>query len=145
MSEQTHKAAVITALGAIIAALIGAFAAVYVHETRKTDNTGTKTSGPGIYLHFANDGQRALAYQIKSKLEAKGYYVPTVRSANAGFRRTKVKYFPNSKESGADNLVSLLHSWGVVDAEKVSMDGYLTEPQHYEIWFGQIASNTNSP
>jgi hypothetical protein len=72
MSEQPHKAAVITAAGAVIAALIGAFAAVYVHESRKTNETGAKTSGPGIYVHFANDGQRALAYQIKSRLEAAG-------------------------------------------------------------------------
>jgi hypothetical protein len=141
MSEQSHKAAVITAMGAVIAALIGVFAVVYVHECRKTN----KTSGPGIYVHFANDAQRALAYQIKSKLEAAGYYVPVVKKADAGFRRTKVKYFPNSKESGADYLVNVLHSWGVVDAEKVPVEGYMTDPQHYEIWFGQTTSNTNAP
>lgn len=141
MSEQSHKAAVITAVGAIIAALIGAFAAVYVHESRKTD----EKSGPGIYLHFANDGQRPLAYQVKSKLEAAGYFVPVVRSADAGFRRTKVKYFPNSEERGADYLVNLLHSWGVVDAEKVPIEGYMTGRQHYEIWFGQTASNVTPP
>jgi hypothetical protein len=37
-----------------MAALIGAFAAVYLHESRKCNETEAKTSGPGIYVHFAN-------------------------------------------------------------------------------------------
>jgi hypothetical protein len=71
--------------------------------------------------------------------------VPVVKRADAGFRRTKLKYFPNSEESGADYLVNLLHSWGVVDAEKATVEGYMTDRQHYEIWFGQATSNTNPP
>jgi hypothetical protein len=143
MSEQSHKAAMITASGAIIAALIGAAAVIYVHETRKINKP--ETSGTGIYLHVRNDNQLALANQIKSRLEAAGYNVPAVRRTDKGFNRTKVKYFRNNEEDGADNLVNLLRSWGVKDAEKVLIGGYPTDPRHYEIWFGQITSNGNSP
>lgn len=145
MSEPSHKAAMITALGAIIAALIGAAAVIYVHESRKPDKLDPETSGTGIYLHIQNDNQVALANQIKARLEAAGYNVPGIRRVDKGFNRTKVKYFRNNEEDGADSLVNLLHSWGVRDAEKALVGGYPTEPRHYEIWFGQITSTANSP
>jgi hypothetical protein len=145
MSEPSHKAAMITALGAIIAALIGAAAAVYVHESRKPDKLDPETSGTGIYLHIQNNNQVALANQIKARLEAAGYNVPGIRRVDKGFNRTKVKYFRNNEEDGADSLVNLLHSWGVRDAEKALVGNYATDPRHYEIWFGQITSTTNSP
>lgn len=128
MSEHPHRASFITASGAIIAAVTGAAAVIYVRESRKPGRPRPETSGTGIYLRVRNENQAAIAARIKPEPEAAGYNVPAVRRVDNGLNRAKVKYFRNDDEEGADALVKLPHARGVKDAEKVLVGGLRDRP-----------------
>jgi hypothetical protein len=144
MSEVSYKTALITAIGAIIAALISAFAVIYVYEAEKPGVSKPGTSTTGIYLHIRNESQMAFADSVKSRLEARGYYVPGVRTAGES-KRTEVRYFYQNEEKGADYIVRLLRDWGVKNVEKVRVRHLKPDSHHYEVYFGQMASNASSP
>lgn len=96
-----------------------------------------------VYVHIRSEEQRNLAKQISNKLEEKDLTVPGIERVDSGPNTTELRYFRQNEATEVNDLVDLLHTLNVPDAQPKYMTGYENSKnmrlRHYELWFSPSA------
>lgn len=101
--------------------------------------TARARSLPRVYIHIRKEDDRSAAQSVAEKLKTGGFVVPGIeRLAEIGPSSSELRYFRKDDKFGANHIVELLHSEGVI-ANLKYVAGYegsqAIKPGHYELWF----------
>ena len=94
---------------------------------------------PRVYIHIANETQRAQAEAARSAIRAAGQVVPGIENVGIGPNKTELRYFVESEAALAETISNELKAAGV-DAPAIFARGFDTSkirPNHFELWFGK--------
>jgi hypothetical protein len=95
-----------------------------------------------VYIHIRKKLQSEKAKKVGDVLEKNGYLVPkTEILVDMGPKETQVRYFRESEQETASEIVSILNEAGIFPAKTSYISGYenseLVKPLQFEIWFNE--------
>jgi hypothetical protein len=95
---------------------------------------------PRVYIQATSDSL-GFARLCGSRLAKLGYTMPPLATVANVPQSTEVRYYRRSDAKDAEQIVALLRSWGVPDAQSKYLVGYesstAVRPRHFEIWFSR--------
>jgi len=99
--------------------------------------------GRRLYLHIAQESDRAAARAMVPLLEKSGFIVPGIELVKEAPRGGDVRYFRRGEEANARAAASVLRDFGVRSIQVRFVEGFETSakvrPCHYEAWLGDDA------
>ncbi|HEV7745826.1 MAG TPA: tetratricopeptide repeat protein [Pyrinomonadaceae bacterium] len=96
---------------------------------------------PRIYMQYGGDeGTKGKALAAYKKLGSVGYTLMGLANMDSVPQDTEVRYYRKSDSKDADEIVSLLRSMGLTEANAKYLVGFENSPKirprHFEVWIG---------
>jgi hypothetical protein len=146
-TEGTERSAYVATAEAAVNAL-GRSSAESSPETHSESATQSQTSAPlppTVYLQIADESQRGLAEQLRTRLRALGLPAPGIEDrGHASPATTDVRYYFDSDRATADKVVAAVREIGIQVAAPRKMQAVPTaRPGLLEVWFGRDSVTTS--
>ncbi len=107
---------------------------------QKSRSSSSAKQAPRVYVHIAQDADRAYAQRVVKDLEQQGFVVPGIEYVQSAQRlqNSQVRYFKQADRSEADRLQGIVQSEGLSDAKATYLQRYENDPgvrsNQYELW-----------
>lgn len=107
---------------------------------QKSRSTPSAQQAPRVYVHIAQQADRAYAQQVVRDLEEQGFVVPGIEYVESARRLpdSQVRYFKQADRAEAERLERVVQDSGLSDAKATYLQRYEDDPgvrgNQYELW-----------
>jgi hypothetical protein len=95
---------------------------------------------PRVYIHIADENQRASAQTAQAKLREAGELVPGIENVgDKSPQATELRYFKLEEAALADEITATLSAAGISAPARFipGFENAKIRPNHFELWFGK--------
>lgn len=110
------------------------------YEQKARSSASSAQQAPRVYVHIAQQADRAYAQEVVHELEKQGFVVPGIEYVESAQRLpdSQVRYFKQSDRAQADRLERVLQDRGMGDAKTTYLRRYEDDASvrgnQYELW-----------